>query len=213
MSYRVALVKLLPEEYAEDFLSGSLYLNTFTYFSGLDQSDLVRSDPHDGASAALQTREVAIQDSAGNWLPIDGIQNPIIYRSNESATLNILCLYTLTDRPDDMFDVRNLSFGNLALFITNASEFVQRVRSAAASSNWQVEHGPVQYIERATHDGHIGPFRKFQEYSYQREFRFIFSTGKRAPCRLEVGCLRDIVRVTSSSEVAAIWTAMRNANA
>jgi hypothetical protein len=84
-----------------------------------------------------------------------GIQNPIIYRSNDSANLNILCLYTLTDRPDDKFDVRNLSFGNLALFITNASEFVQRVRNAAASSNWRIEHGKVQYVERATHDGHI----------------------------------------------------------
>jgi hypothetical protein len=41
---------------------------------------------------------------------------------------------------DDKFDVRNLSFGNLALFITNASEFVQRVRNAAASSNWRIEH-------------------------------------------------------------------------
>jgi hypothetical protein len=71
MSYRVAFVKLLPEKYAEDFLNGSLYLNTCTYFSGLDQSDVVRSDSHDGASAALQTREVAIQDSAGNWLPIE----------------------------------------------------------------------------------------------------------------------------------------------
>lgn len=211
MSYRVALVKLLPEKFVEDFLNGNLYLNTCAYFSQLDQSDVVRSDPHDGAMHAKQVLEFAIQDSAGNWIPICGVQNPITFRSDKTSNLNILCFYTLTDRPEDGFDQRNLDFGNVAIFISNLPEFIQRVRRSAAVSNWTVAHGPVEYIERKTHDGPMGPLRKFQDYSYQREFRFVFITNKRAPARLEVGNLRDITYVASSSKVAPIWEAMRSA--
>ena len=212
MSYRIALVKLLPEKFAEDFLNGSLYLNTCAYFSQLDQSDIVRSDPHDGAMEARQVLEVAIQGPTGDWIPIGGVQNPITFRSDEISNLNILCFYTLTDRPENEFDDRNLEFGNVAVFISNLPEFIQRIRRAAAVSSWAVAQGPVEYVERKTHDGLMGPFRKFQDYSYQSEFRFVFTTGKRAPLRLEVGSLRDIVHVTSSSKVASIWAAMRGAN-
>jgi len=212
MSYRVALVKLLPEKYAEDFLNGSLYLNTCAYFSQRDQRDVVRSDPHDGALEAKQVLEVSIQDPKGNWIPIGGVQNPIIFRNDELSKLNILCLYTLTDRPEDAFDERNLDFGNIAVFISDIPEFIRRVHQAAAASNWSVAQGPVEYVERKTHDGFMGPFRKFRDYSYQSEFRFVFTTGKRAPFRLEVGSLRDIVYVTSSSKVASIWATMRDAN-
>lgn len=213
MSYGVALVKLLPQKFVEDFVNGSLYLNTCAYFSELDQSDVVRSDPHDGAMEARQVLEVAIQDPTGNWIPIGGVQNPIMFCSDEISNLNILCFYTLTHRRGNAFDDRNLEFGNVAVFISNLPEFIQRVRRAAALSNWSVAQGPVEYVERKTHDGVIGPFRKFQDYSYQSEFRFVFTTGKRAPVRLEVGSLRDIVYVTSSSEVARIWAAMQSANA
>ena len=213
MSYRVALVKLLPEKFAEDFLNGNLYLNTFAYFSQLDQSDIVRSDPHDGAIEARQVLEVAIQEPTGNWIPIGGVQSPIIVHNDEISNLNILCFYTLTDRPGDEFDDRNLEFGEVAVFISNLPEFIRRVRQAVAVSSWTVAHGPVEYVKRKTHDGLMGPFRKFQDYSYQSEFRFVFTTGKRSPLRLEIGSLRDIVHVTTSSKVASIWAAMRGENA
>jgi hypothetical protein len=212
MSYQVALVKLLPEEFAEDFLNGSLYLNTCGYFSQLDQGDVVRSDPHDGVMEARQVLEVAIQDPNGSWIPIGGVQNPIIFHSDEISNLNILCFYMLTDRPEDKFNDRNLEFGNVAIFISNLPEFIQRVRRAAVVSKWAVAQGPVEYVERKTHDGLMGPFRKFDDYSYQSEFRFIFTTGKHIPLRLEVGNLRDIVHVTSSTKVASICAAMRGAN-
>ena len=212
MSCSVALVKILPENFLEDFLNGSLYLNTCAYFSQLDQSDIVRSDPHDGATEARQILEVAIKDSIGNWIPISGVENPIISRSDEISNLNILCFYMMTDLPKDEFDERNLEFGNVAVFISNLSDFIQRVNRAAASSNWVVTKGPVEYVERNAHNGFMGPFRKFKNYSYQREFRFVFSTEKRMPIRLEVGNLRDIVYVTSSSKVASIWKATRGSN-
>jgi len=213
MTYRVALVKVLPADFVEDFLDGRLYLNTCTYFSQLDRTDVVRADPHDGVLEARQVIEVAIQDNDGNWIPIGGIQNPVIFRNDELLKLNILCFYTLTDRQHDHFDERIRDFGDTAIFISNLPEFVRRVREAAAMSKWAIAHGPVQYVDPLVHDGPMGPFRKFQSYTYQNEFRFVFTTGKREPCRLNMGSLRDITYVTSSSEIARIWAAMRGTNA
>lgn len=211
MSNRVALVKLLEERYVEDFLNGKLCINTCAYFSELEQGDAARADVHDGATEALQAREVAIQGAQGEWIPIGGIQNPITYRSGEVADLNVLCFYTLTDSPNDRFDEKNQSFGNIAIFIADLPEFIRRVRHAVALKEWKVAHAPVEYMSR-THEGYMGPFRKFIEFSYQKEFRFVFTTGMRVRCFLEVGDLRDIVRVTSISSVESISSAMRSTN-
>ena len=115
MNYGVALTKVLPIQFAEDFLNGDLFLNTCVYFSQLDKTDVVRADPNDGISAARQASEVAIQSDDGNWVPIGGIQNPITFRSDHLLDLNILCLYSMTNRPDDRFDERVYEFGDAAM--------------------------------------------------------------------------------------------------
>ncbi|MBS7351275.1 MAG: hypothetical protein KIG95_14225 [Comamonas sp.] len=212
MTYRVVLVKILPAAFVEDFLNGELYLNTCAYFSQLDQTDFVRADPHDGVLETIQVAEVAIQDDKGNWIPIEGVINPVVSRSDELLNFNIFCLYTITDQPADQFDDRVCEFGDVAIFISDLLEFVRRVREAAVASGWEISHGPVQYVDPVVHDGFMGPFRKFHTYSYQNEFRFLFRTKKRGPCRLSVGNLRDIIYVTASSKVAEIRQIMRGSD-
>lgn len=213
MTYHVALIKILPAAFVEDFLNGDLYLNTCAYFSKLDRSDVVRADPHDGILEAIQVTEVAIQDQKGNWIPIEGVINPVVSRSDDFLDFNILCLYTITDRSTEHFDDRVCEFGDVAIFISDLPEFVRRVQGAAAASGWEISQGPVQYVDPEIHDGFMGPFRKFHSYSYQSEFRFLFKTEKREPCRLSVGDLRDIIYVTDSSEIADIWQVMRGSDA
>lgn len=211
MNYGVALTKVLPAQYAEDFLNGDLYLNTCVYFSQLDQIDVVRADPHDGISMARQVAEVAIQDEKGNWIAIGGIQNPITFRSNDLLDLNIMCLFAMTNRPGDRFDDRIYEFGDTAIFILNLPEFIQRVRKSAALSGWTIAYAMVEYVNPIIHDGAMGPFRKFQDYAYQNEFRFVFTTRARQACRLNIGNLRDIAYARPSTEIPAIWASMNNA--
>lgn len=213
MNYGVALTKVLPAQFAEDFLNGDLYLNTCMYFSQLDQTDVVRADPHDGVSVARQVAEIAIQEEKGDWIPIGGIQNPITFRHNDLLDLNIMCLYSMTDRPGDRFDERIYEFGDTAIFISNLPEFVHRVRKAAALSGWAIAHAMVEYVDPNVHDGAMGPLRKFQGYAYQNEFRFVFTTRERKPCRLNIGSLRDIAYARPSTEIPAIWASMRGADA
>lgn len=201
MSYKVILIRILPERWANDFLDGNLYLNTNTFFGKIDGSDAVRFDPFDGIDQSLQVREVFIAAPGEDWTPIGGIINPVVFRSRESERLNILCMYALSDQRDKPFNNRNLAFGNVAVLIADPIEFIRRVKSAATALNKDVFHGPVEYVDRDTYHGVMGPFRKFVDHGYQSEFRFVLTNGTGNACRLHIGDIRDIAVMGPSEDI------------
>lgn len=201
MSHKVILIKILPARYANDFLDGKLYLNTNTFFGKIDSSDTVRFDPLDGIDQSLQVKEISIAAPGENWTPIGGIINPVGFRSSESERLNILCMYALSDQHDKPFDNRNLKFGDVAVLIGNPIEFMRRVKSTAATLNKEVIPKHVEYVDRCTHHGDMGPFRKFSDYNYQNEFRIVLTNGTGNPCRLQIGDIRDIAVMGPSKDI------------
>ena len=207
MTYRVILLKLLSKAFESDFLDGNLYLNTNAYFGVIDHTDSVRFDPYDGIDESRHGVSVDIQDEAKVWLPLP-IVGPFTVRVGGSTTLNVLCLFTVTDRSSDSFDSRNFAFGEVAVVIDNLTEFIRRVKRSAADANKKVHLGPIQYVERETHDGPMGPFRKFAEHSYQNEFRFVLTNGSGTACRLAIGDIRDIAHSISTTEIPLFWQEM-----
>lgn len=201
MSYKILLSKILDEIYVDDFLNGNLYLNTDNYFAEIDGSDALRSDINEGADAARQIKEISIQNDSGDMVPIGGVQNPLIYRYGSKEAINVLCMFMFTDQSHFSFDERNLNFGNTAILIKDAKEFVKRFKSAAYSAKRKLSHGPVEYVHRASYDGVMGPFKKFSEYSYQNEFRFVLHGGDLKPVIFPIGSIRDICTVCDSSEL------------
>lgn len=201
MSYSVILIKLLPEAFLGDFLDGNLYLNTHVFFGAIDGSDHVRFDAYDGIDKSLQVREVAIAAPGEDWTPIGGVISPITFRLRESENLNILCMYALTDQRGQPFDKRNLAFGTTAVIIANPIEFIHRMKSAAAALNKNVFHGPVEYVDKRAYHGDMGPFRKYADYDYQREFRFVLTNGLGNPCRLNIGDIRDITAFGPAKDI------------
>lgn len=192
MSPKVILIKISPECRVNDFLDGNLYLNTNKFFGEIDGSDAVRFDPFDGIDQSLQVKEISIAAPGDDWTPIGGIINPVVFRSRESEKLTVLCMYTLSDQRDQVFDTRNLAFGETAVFIGNLIEFLRRMKVAATALDKQAFHGPVGYVDKRTHHGHMGPFRKFADHSYQNEFRVVLTNGTGHPCSLSIGDIRDI---------------------
>ena len=207
MSYRVILAKILPRRFEADFLDGNLYLNTNAYFGSIDHTDSVRFDPHDGVDASRQVSKVEIQDGTGEWIPLP-VVGPVTMRSANAAGLNILCMYTISDRPGDSFDPRNLAFGERAVVIDDLAEFIRRIKNAASQAKKQVAYRPIEYVERATYDGAMGPFRKYTEHFYQNEFRFVFSNGPGEVCRLPIGDIRDIAHSISTEDIPVLWKEM-----
>lgn len=213
MPNRIALVKILPRCRVGDFLDGNLYLNTNTYYGEVDRSDVVRFDPHDGIDESRQAKEIAIADESGNWIPIGGLINPVTFRSEQSSSVNMLCMYAMNDLANERFDERNLNFGDAAVYISNLLEFIRRIKAAAVESGKDVQHGLIRYVKKEEHDGPMGPFRKFSEHSYQNEFRFVFTGGDGNACRLPVGDLRDITILEPSAEIPKMWQLLNERNA
>jgi hypothetical protein len=206
MDYSVILIKILPNEYANDFLDGKLCFNTDEFFTRIDAKDEVRFDHSENADESWQIKRLAIQDSSGEYISIGGIINPVICRYPEETKdkVNLLCMYAYNNLVDDIFDERNLSFGCTAIIITDISEFIKRIKLAAHLLNKEVDHAPIEYVNKETYHGEIGPFVKFNNFSYQNEFRFILTNGKGRREFLEIGNIRDITMVIPSSEIKKI---------
>lgn len=201
MSYGVILIRILPECRADEFLDGMLYLNTNKFFGEIDGSDAVRFDPFDGIDQSLQVKEISIAAPGDDWTPIGGIINPVVFRFTESERLNVLCMYALSNQRNKPFDTRNQAFGETAVLIGNPIEFLRRVKVAATTLGKQAFHGPVKYVNKRTHHGDMGPFKKFSKHSYQNEFRIVLTNGTGDPCRLNIGDIRDIAVKGPSEDI------------
>lgn len=209
---KILLAKLLQEAHVESFLDGNLYLNCASYFKRLEATDEVRSDGDEGIDFAMQAKEVSIQGSGGEWIPIAGIIGPIKHYTDESAKFHMLCMYMFTDNPAEVFDPRNQEFGDRFVFVLNSAEFFRRVREAVAVLGHICQHRPIQYVDRHTYHGPMGPLRKFDEYAFQNEFRLVLRSGddhKDEPLLLKIGNIRDICWSGKSSELAQIVADMR----
>ncbi|CAO1665062.1 DUF1851 domain-containing protein [Halomonas sp. NYA30] len=207
MSYEIILVKILPQEYLNDFLDGNLYMNTDAYFTSIEGDGFLRSDTDEGADEALQFKEIAVQDSEGNFVPIGCAISPLIYRNGYKENKNFLCMYMFTDDSNFYFDKRNIGFGDTAVIIKDSKEFVRRFEEAAKASPKRLIIGPVEYVNKREHHGKMGPFRKFSEYEYQSEFRFVLFGGideNPSALRFPIGNIRDISVVLESEQLPSL---------
>lgn len=201
MTYKVLFVKILPTNRVDAMLDGNIFMNTDKYFSILDSGDLARSDPDEDVDEAWQIKQISIADSNGNWVPIGGVINPVLHRYGARDHLNIFCMHAIRNTSDYCFHETNLAFGDVAVVIRNAKEFTERFRKAAHLLERNVQHGPVTYVNRSNYHGEIGPFRKFDRYEYQNEFRFVLFGGGGNPMSLPIGDIRDISFVIPASDI------------
>jgi hypothetical protein len=201
---RVMAVKMLKEERLESFLDGNVYMSSAAYFKTLESGDVVRADRHEGAALARQIKELSIQGENGEWIPIAGIINPLVYHTEESSNFNMFCMYMFTDQPNDPFDDRNLDFGERFAMIVNLPEFLRRVQVAAEKLGRECRYGPVEYVAPETHDGYMGPFRKFDSFSYQHEYRIVLRDGNGNPTTLQIGDIRDITCCGSITKLGEV---------
>jgi len=201
MTEKFALIKILQEKYKNDFLDGKLHLNTLTYFKSLEGDEL-RSDRDEGVVSAHQVAEVSFLHK-GSWMPLP-VRGAVRTHDERFNDLNIMCIYMLSADSNIIFDPRNEQFGGCAIVIRDPSEFLRRVRTAAAEEKWEAFLDPVKYVKEDSYEGIMGPFRKFDHFSYQMEYRIVLRTGVMAPCKLNIGDIRDITYCIASQEISKI---------
>jgi len=179
--------------------------SVYKYFAELDESDVVRFDPDENIDESLQVKQISIQSrETGEYVPIGGIISPIKFRYEKRPPLNIFCVFVFLENDKFQFDERNLKFGDFAIVIRDPIEFTKRIHSASNNLGLTVDQRPVTYVPKTIHHGQIGPFKKYDDYEYQREFRYLLKPGRGEAVTLQISDIRDICFTLPSSEITKL---------
>jgi hypothetical protein len=204
----LGLFKFGRRDHMEEFVhAGHLYMNTLSYFASLE-AEIPRQDRDDGAAFCMQPDRTKLSvELDGEFREIPGLVGPILYWEDADRNSNVFCMYAFrASQASALIDPRNFEFGDAYVLLTNGDEFLRRVKLAAQESGKRLRWGLVTYVDRATHHGAMGIFKKFSDFSYQSEFRIALSSGAGSPYSLRIGDLSDIAVV---GKLAALNNSLR----
>jgi hypothetical protein len=188
---------------------GRLFMNELGYFRQLD-NDPARGDGDEGLTYCYQpSRTVMEVRATGAWQRVGGIAGPIKYREETGATGSLFCMFALrashaeafADARRPLIDERNVAFGDSAIVITDADEFLRRVTAAVEREGLGLRAGPVEYVSEDSYHGPMGPFRKFSGYSYQSEFRLLVEPCCPGSRSLTLGSIEDISVMVATENI------------
>lgn len=197
------LMKIIPpckekdkpvDQYVQDFLNGKLFMKTLAQFGDLKYRDKESENSYRGDPLE------ALSQSFGCGF------NPYYFRTDEKGKIikdgslgfidtlslrkKVFCLAAIEYyQPQNAFlkiDEKMKEFGEYAVIITDANEFLKRVCNAfnqlckVNSANYQIEYGRVRYGIDFTNFNQYNEFVKSELYQYQNEFRISmdFSEGR-----------------------------------
>lgn len=201
----IGLFKIGKRGHIDEFLRGSLYMNTLEYFVRVEK-DAARHDPREGQSVWMQADKVTLSLSVdGKMTPIPGLMGPLAFTGPGSLDVNVFCMYGLRAKPTrNVIDPRNFEFGDTFAAIKDGNEFFGRALKAARRFNQQLEWHTVEYLDEHRHHGEVGIYRKSSKFSYQSEVRIAVMPGTGSPYRLEIGNITDIAVAGSVLDLNAM---------
>ena len=208
------LTKIFEKEaYADDFVSGQLYLKSVEYFVELEGDETGRADSHENIVGSFRPEDVSIQIGGVEIAGAD-LAAPIRYSSPALLNRYLLCMSAATNGPfeklnsDTLPEFRehlqipddSLQMGDWAVLVTNVSEFHERLRAGAMKAEVSLKTGLVNYRKINELHGFIPDedwlFTKDERFAWQREYRAVVNTRRNAEqpqdIRLDVGALSDI---------------------
>ncbi|TRO27448.1 hypothetical protein EQ831_23605 [Pseudomonas sp. ALS1279] len=162
--------------------------------------------------------------------PIDDLAGPLVMQRAALDHLNAFCMYAVTipdfeetyeteeermrvvEKVNSMLkghakiNEEMLSLGEHAVVIFEVENFIDKVSKAAKSEGYSIWGKLVDYFDPDSFDGSFGEieslFKKRNIYSYQKEFRFVFDSGKPGVATtLHAGHLGKISFKVKTSEI------------
>ena len=226
-----SLAKIVEcDQFAEEFLNGSLFMNTLRFFRDLEDSAAggLRGDALDGDYGVFDPKRIRMT-VGGRDINGEEEEELVSIRivPNQSLASVVLCLHSMDSRgfaglriDEDRtaalrIDERNFALGSKMVLIKKPGEFIRRVSvgldgATRAGKLLSYTSGIVQYQDEGFHGAFPKDelaFVKRAQFSHQREYRvFAQPTGveiedpQPKPVRLEVGSLRDIAILTTPQE-------------
>ncbi len=179
---------------------GLLYLNNLPYFWEIEDEEL-RGDPFDCAIQVIRGPKVTMVMPDGNEMTMCTDYTAKI-RPSEPEKINIFCMYALRPLVEGAFpvDKKNFRFGEHALILLNRDEFIQRAESSLKSQKIIGDADLVEYVNDAYNE-QLGPFKKFNRFCYQYEWRLVCYDCPGGPRSIRIGSIRDISVILPIKEV------------
>ena len=203
-------------EHADKFIRGEVYCRTLAYFKELeDQHGRGDSDegaivlPLEGLVMTLESTDPGTGEVTKHIL--EGFAAPPVLVPEWFDHINLYCMFAAhfpdkiskanKNRVEELLRIPEEfnQLGRHAVGITDYTEFLTRVRSAAERAGYGVCSGLVNYYDPEISTPPIHSeietiFSKRKEFAYQREFRIAIDTGNTEgkEITLDIGDIRDI---------------------
>jgi hypothetical protein len=195
------LIKFGKLEHLQQLLNdGLLYLNNLPYFWKIEDDEL-RGDPFDCAIQVVRGPKVTMAVPGGKEV-ILCTDYTMRITPQEPEKINIFCMYALRPLIEGTFpvDAKNFRFGDHALLLMNRDEFMQRLEAKLKSERVMGEADLVEYVDDK-YTEKLGPFRKFNRFSYQHEWRLVCYDGPGNHREVRIGSIRDIAVILPAEEI------------
>lgn len=207
----LALMKFGAAKHMAELLrEGFLYMQPIRSFRALE-ADEARGDQHEGLARCWQADRARLDVRQGDeWVNVGGIVGQMLLRDARSETGNLFCMYALrgshadaivAGRSSQPVDVDRLALGDSVVVFTDGDELIRRVCQAAELEELELACDLVNYVDRETHHGPMGPFRKFSSFSHQSEFRLLAKPECLPVRTLRVGSFEDIATLFPCCEL------------
>ena len=215
------------KDHADKMLAGELHAGRLWKFR--ETEDRARRDEFEG-TMLWEDGILTLRAGEGESVTVspNDLDGPIERRSHLVDNLNVFCMtvfrsdlgpwpsWHLVDQVTQQV-AESLptcrKFGEHAVVITDAKEFLRRVRRAAERKDWQVRSSRVQYYDAYPLDVAFGDDRSFapafwksRDYQSEREFRIAMNTRTMGdnPVTLHIGGIRDIAQYIRTRELGSL---------
>jgi hypothetical protein len=146
LNYIVALIKFVEQvKFAEDFLAGNLYCNTWKYFRDLESKNPADMERGDGLeiAAAILNKQI--------YNPISRVYNQyrIVFEDQDNFFTPVFCLYSEFSKNTTIPNILRLQnkklrkFGQFGVVIRDVAEFIKLLEVNQPGFSY----GAVEYLD------------------------------------------------------------------
>lgn len=207
--FYAGLLKFGKKEHMEAlFNDGEIYLNTFDYFRKIDISPDGRGDPNEYltshyAGKGLDSMKFTIsaningEDFEINPSRQSGLLS-IDIRCETPKYTHLFCMTRFdmewTIQTGKLLDEKNVAEGkDWVVAFKDPLAFLKKLKSYLDSQGFQNCANRIEYVDPNEHCGEMGCFKKYNQYSYQNEFRIAVSIPNTHEAKIiKIGSLADI---------------------
>jgi len=196
------------------YKKGELYFNTFDYFKSLELAEDGRGDKNEYSYYHYSGE--GINSVTLKMYPKGKEHESVIFKGGKD-----LLDLTLSNSNKEYSHLYSLSAINMewclknnyiinpknfadtkdyVVMIYNSEMFIERIKEQIEKLNCDAKSGFIEYVDKKTYTGSMGAFKKFDNYSYQNEYRIAINLPTSEPYKLYIGSIEDVAHPPIPSE-------------